>query len=289
MWLSIMGMYEYDNTIFDGMDIPTYTDTDNNVHVIDKSTVINNICLKCAELELIYSKIDTMKLAIGVWSVANQETWRKMIETQFIKYNPIWNVDADETEKLQHGHTETRTLDYDDTTTRGTTDTTTRGTTETTTRGTTETTTRGTTETRTPNLTDTQRPNTTNTESVKGFNSSNWSEAKKVDNSGYATYEQHGNEAIAHSGIDTVANTGVDTVANSGNDTVVHTGVDTLSHDGTDTMAHTGIDTTTKRRTGNIGVTTTQKMIAEQREVAEFNIIDYITESFKNRFCLLIY
>lgn len=241
MFLSIMGMYEYDNSIFDGLDIPTYTDSDNVTHVIDKTAVINNICLKCAELEVIYSRIDTMKLAIGVWSAASQESWYKLIETQFIKYNPIWNVDADETEKLQHGHTETRTLDYDDTSTYGST------------------------ETRTLDLTDTERPNTTNTESVKGFNSSAWSEAKKVDNSGYATLER------------------------DGTDTVAHTGIDTLSHDGTDTMAHTGIDTTTKRRTGNIGVTTTQKMITEQREIAEFNIIDYIADSFKSRFCLMIY
>lgn len=241
MFLSIMGMYEYDNSMFDGLVIPTYTDKDNNIHVIDKQTVIDNICLKCAELELLYPNIETMKLAIGVWSVAQQESWYKLIETQFIKYNPIWNVDADETEKLQHGHTATRTLDYDDTTTHGTT------------------------ETRTPNLTDTQRPNTSNTESVKGFNSNTWAESKKVEAGGYATYEQHGTESIATSGTDT------------------------LAHDGTDTMAHTGIDTTTKRRTGNIGVTTTQKMISEQREIAEFNIIDHIAEAFKNRFCLLVY
>lgn len=40
---------------------------------------------------------------------------------------------------------------------------------------------------------------------------------------------------------------------------------------------------------GNIGVTTTQKMIQEQRDVVVFNTIEYIKESFKKRFCLLIY
>lgn len=40
---------------------------------------------------------------------------------------------------------------------------------------------------------------------------------------------------------------------------------------------------------GNIGVTTTQKMIQEQREVVAFNTIDYIVESFKKRFCILVY
>ena len=41
--------------------------------------------------------------------------------------------------------------------------------------------------------------------------------------------------------------------------------------------------------TGNIGVTTTQRMIQEQREIVQFNTMQYIIESFKKRFCLLIY
>lgn len=40
---------------------------------------------------------------------------------------------------------------------------------------------------------------------------------------------------------------------------------------------------------GNIGVTTTQAMINEEREVVKFNIVDYIIDSFKRRFCLLVY
>ena len=44
-----------------------------------------------------------------------------------------------------------------------------------------------------------------------------------------------------------------------------------------------------RRETGNIGVTTTQQMIKEEREVDQFNIYDYITQSFKRRFCLLVY
>lgn len=42
-------------------------------------------------------------------------------------------------------------------------------------------------------------------------------------------------------------------------------------------------------RTGNIGVTTTQKMIQEERDVAEYSTIWYIVNSFKKRFCIMIY
>lgn len=40
---------------------------------------------------------------------------------------------------------------------------------------------------------------------------------------------------------------------------------------------------------GNIGVTTTQDMIKAQRELVQFNLIDYIVNDFKNTFCVLVY
>lgn len=43
------------------------------------------------------------------------------------------------------------------------------------------------------------------------------------------------------------------------------------------------------RAHGNIGVTTSQQMIEAERDVAQYNIIDVIINSFKNRFCLQVY
>ena len=40
---------------------------------------------------------------------------------------------------------------------------------------------------------------------------------------------------------------------------------------------------------GNIGVTTTQKLIEEQRAIDLFNLYDIIIEDFKMRFCILVY
>ena len=40
---------------------------------------------------------------------------------------------------------------------------------------------------------------------------------------------------------------------------------------------------------GNIGVTSTQQLIKEERETAEFNIYDRISEDFRNRFCIMVY
>jgi len=40
---------------------------------------------------------------------------------------------------------------------------------------------------------------------------------------------------------------------------------------------------------GNIGVTTTQQMIDQERKSVEFNIYDYIIASFKMRYCITVY
>ena len=40
---------------------------------------------------------------------------------------------------------------------------------------------------------------------------------------------------------------------------------------------------------GNIGVTTTQQMIEEQREIIDATIQQYIVDDFKHKFCILVY
>ena len=177
MWLSIQGIYEYDPSVFDGFDSPSYTDPNNNVHVLNKNDVINSICLECAELELLYPSVEMMKFAIGVWSVSNYDAFCKMYASQLIKYNPIWNVDAD--------------------------------------------------------ITINRGGDSENTEKVSGYNSENWSNSNKNES-------EYG-ELI------------------------------------------------TEKRTGNIGVTASQDLIKKEREIADFSTIEFITKSFKERFCLLVY
>lgn len=53
--------------------------------------------------------------------------------------------------------------------------------------------------------------------------------------------------------------------------------------------ADTGTVTRETKRGGNIGVTMTQQMIEAEREVDKFNIYDFIVDSFKRRFCILVY
>lgn len=56
-----------------------------------------------------------------------------------------------------------------------------------------------------------------------------------------------------------------------------------------DSSAGTSESTHHGRVSGNIGVTTTQQMIDEERRVAAWSFADYIVSEFKKRYCLLVY
>ena len=93
--LSILALYNYDNSLFDGLNIPV--DEDSNP-LFDKDTLISIICSQNAELGLVYSKPETMKDLIKLWSDSSQYTWKKLAETLYLEYNPIWNKDGTITE-----------------------------------------------------------------------------------------------------------------------------------------------------------------------------------------------
>lgn len=210
--ISVLGLYQYDNTLFDSMTVPTG---------MDKSLAVSNILMECAELEVLLPDPDVMKTAIGFWSAASQQVWNKLYEsTQFV-YNPIWNKDGTFTET--HDITQTRNLskssDFTDT----------------------------------HNLTLDRDYDDTYDKSA--YNSSTYQPADK------------------HVINDTTKDTGTMRTAGSGSDT--------------GTVRDAG--TTTRTERGNIGITTTQQMIKEEREVSEFNIYDYIVRSFKERFCIMVY
>ena len=88
---------------------------------------------------------------------------------------------------------------------------------------------------------------------------------------------------------------GFDSVPSGNNDGLVKQGKTESNNNGTNAFTHgenitdNGNDQTMMNSKGNIGVTTTQKMIREEREVAEFNIYDRIITDFKHRFCIEVY
>ena len=58
---------------------------------------------------------------------------------------------------------------------------------------------------------------------------------------------------------------------------------------GTDTVDATDTFKRTLKVHGNIGVMSSQDMIKQEREIADFDIIDIIVNEYKKKFCILIY
>ena len=87
--LTVMGLYNYDNTIFDNLMLPDG---------VDKPTLVDNIILETAELECIYPTPVFLKTAIGLWSNVQFLTWDRVYTAMNLEYNPIENYDRQETE-----------------------------------------------------------------------------------------------------------------------------------------------------------------------------------------------
>lgn len=103
--MSILGLYNYDNTILDGIVVPSG---------MAQSIVKNNILLELSELEIVYTNPDFLKMAIAEWSKKELRIWEKLWSTEHLEYNPIWNLNRTE----EYDNLETRDLNVNNTSTR---------------------------------------------------------------------------------------------------------------------------------------------------------------------------
>lgn len=83
--ISILGLYGWDDTIFNDMTVPTG---------VTRDDVVNEILFQCAELSLLYGDWGFMKKAIKHWSIKELPVWQELYDTTQYVYNPIWNKDG---------------------------------------------------------------------------------------------------------------------------------------------------------------------------------------------------
>lgn len=97
--LSILGLYLYDNTIFDGMQLPkarTDEKTGVTTEAVEKDVLVDNLLLQLAELEVIYPDTEVMREAISRWSATRVREWDKLNLTLYMEWNPLHNYDRTE-------------------------------------------------------------------------------------------------------------------------------------------------------------------------------------------------
>lgn len=107
--LSLLGMYQYDETILDNLVLPAELESKREV-------IKDNLLMESAELEVLLPDFAMLKYAIGVWSQKELPVWQELYDTTQYEYNPIWNKDGTftelETRNLAgtRSNTETRNL-----------------------------------------------------------------------------------------------------------------------------------------------------------------------------------
>lgn len=89
MWLSIIPMTANYPEIWNDFITPSG---------VDRQTCIDNICLELGELDLLYDDPEVLAFAIHTWTKRELPIWTELQKTLEYKYNPIANVEADETE-----------------------------------------------------------------------------------------------------------------------------------------------------------------------------------------------
>ena len=89
--LSLLGLYNYDNTILDDLALPPELEE-------NRETITSNLLLESAELEILFPDPVVLKTAIAFWSRKCLPVWKELYDTTQYEYNPIWNKDGTYTE-----------------------------------------------------------------------------------------------------------------------------------------------------------------------------------------------
>ena len=194
--LSIMGLYNYDSSVLDGLiqNLPTAAKIPvDDIYVagqdLNADALVMELLAQAGELEFIYPNPEAAKKIITAWALINANRWQKLYNTMWFSYNPIWNKDGMTT------RTETESRDLS-TTDNGTVISSGAG-----------------KETRNLNLTGSPSTTTTETEKVAGYNSSDFvnSNQKLTETGGTTSQSDTGTVENTGNSSSSSANTKTDT------------------------------------------------------------------------------
>lgn len=82
--ITLIGMYNYDNTLFDALELP---------EGYDKETFIDSLILEHGEKCVLYSDFNYLKACIGAWGRKWSLELSRIYEALTAEYNPIYNYD----------------------------------------------------------------------------------------------------------------------------------------------------------------------------------------------------
>lgn len=298
--LSVLGIYNVDNTIFDNMEFPDgFTDE-------QKEIVKNSILVEGAELECLYPSAYFLKTIIGIWSRKELPYWQRVYNASLLEYNPIENYRRTETESITDGRTEEHS--GQDVSTASGSDTMARSGNDTSLDSGSESLNKTGSVINAASGQDRIDAMSHSVASASGSDTENhkisgYDSNSLVDNTeDIKTYGRSDGTTADGNNVTTFGKRDTETidtrdVTNFGKkNTMQYNSQDKTTFGKTDTLVHgeqIRHDGTSERSVlafGNIGVTTSQDMLTQEVEVAKIiNVTAIIVESFLNRFCLMVY
>lgn len=259
--LTMIGLYNYDNTIFDNLTFPSG---------IDKDLAINHILMSCGEFEILYPNLEFMKFQIENWGKKNYFTFDKWVKALAEEFNPLYNYDRHE--------------EYEDTRNRAASD-----------KSTTDRTNTGTTTnlemTSNQGVSDVSGNAATSNSTHADNNTGVQRDVSAYDASTYQPKEKEttkgGNTATGNA--ITNENTKTSNSISGGSSDVSNT--HDISKDETfGSRAEAESSKHTAHLYGNIGVTTSSALLREYNQYyKDFNLYEQIADLFVNDFCVRIY
>lgn len=294
----IRALVDYDNTIFDLMQLP---------EGVDLADVADHIIYKYGDAPLFSPDPETVKFYMGRWSKRRLPLWNRYKAAIEAEYDPIENYNRHEITTL----TKTGTIDRDGTNSdvdSGSDSTVRSGSEELAKTGSeemaktgSETSTRNGEDELTYSGTKTTTKDDTTTREVSAFNSGAYDpdnqetlDGEEVESftnrKDTRTYTDLEDEYSFNNRKDTTtySNRKDTTTYNNVQDTTTYGGTTTHNIDESQTFNTT--DSTTSTISGNIGVTTSQQMLEQEFEVIKkLDLIDYIATDWHQEFNMMIY
>ena len=303
--LTLIGLYQWDNSLFNDMILPDG---------IDKDLLVDSLMLQGGEFEVLYPDPSFMKRSIKIWSSKWYRTFAEWLRGTQATWNPIHNYDRIEDIRNENRSSENRTTtaDYTDSRTANLQDKRTADLEEKRTADLEDKRTADLKDKRTADLNEETTFDNIDTTTQLTVQETEHSVAAYDDATGYSPSSKdtinNGSSEVAHSGTVDNATTGTDTMNHTGTDTMNHTGTDTVNTSGTDTIDHTGTDKTNHKGTlsdvsgtgsetnihtahmyGNIGVTTSAAMLREFYDISTWNLYEHICDVFIGELLIPVY
>lgn len=98
--INTMLFYHWDNTLFNGMQLPAG---------IERDVVVAAILEETSDFPVLITDLETLRFSINQWSKHRVDIWEHLIETTRYEYNPIENYDRTETEDTTSNKDDTMT------------------------------------------------------------------------------------------------------------------------------------------------------------------------------------